>query len=378
MSPTSWSPTAAAELYGVGIDADSLQVDEAATAALREQLRPTRLGRDPLVSGRLAGDRGRTRASDRRRRRRQHAASPHGGLRWASTTGMIFQTPGPEEMYVAKEPVEGQECPQCGTSDVRRYPVGYYMGRGWSLSARPATSLAVDVPEEADNWPPFRRSPTTGRPRRPSGGPCEARPRTGKAQARAAPPRRSRPICSSTASCEMPARWKRMFMASSPNSSASRAPAPPARVRLTIAGTARRTRRTGASARSPPCGTRRREPRARREAGPHPDLADLDHRSGGSGRRAVAVQRDQLAVTLAGVPAGSSRPVPLHRRPAHAGTAVAGREHRPRVGRPAPRSPDRPAGPCLAESPGACPARRGTAPRDSSKSMPSRSKSARA
>ena len=33
---------------------------------------------------------------------------------------MIFQTPGPEEMYVVKRPVEGIECPQCGSTEITR------------------------------------------------------------------------------------------------------------------------------------------------------------------------------------------------------------------------------------------------------------------
>jgi ssDNA-binding Zn-finger/Zn-ribbon topoisomerase 1 len=70
---------------------------------------------------------------------------------------MIFQTPGPEAMTVEKVALEGQTCPACGSGDVARYPVGHYLGPRMVTKCQACYhSLAVDVPVEADNWPPFR------------------------------------------------------------------------------------------------------------------------------------------------------------------------------------------------------------------------------
>jgi hypothetical protein len=70
---------------------------------------------------------------------------------------MIFQTPGSEEMHVVKQPVEGEVCPKCGSTDIARYPVGHYKGPRIVTKCQACYhSLAVDVPTEADNWPPFR------------------------------------------------------------------------------------------------------------------------------------------------------------------------------------------------------------------------------
>lgn len=70
---------------------------------------------------------------------------------------MIFQTPGSEAMYVVKQPVQGEVCPQCGSTDIARYPVGHYKGPRIVTKCQACYhSLAVDVPRETDNWPPFR------------------------------------------------------------------------------------------------------------------------------------------------------------------------------------------------------------------------------
>jgi hypothetical protein len=70
---------------------------------------------------------------------------------------MIFQTPGSGEMYVVKQPVEGETCHECGSTDIARYPVGHYKGPRIVTKCQACYhSLTVDVPREADNWPPFR------------------------------------------------------------------------------------------------------------------------------------------------------------------------------------------------------------------------------
>ena len=70
---------------------------------------------------------------------------------------MIFQTPGPDQMYVKKQAVDGARCPECGSTDIKRYPVGHYLGPRIVTKCQSCYfSLAVDVPGESDNWPPFR------------------------------------------------------------------------------------------------------------------------------------------------------------------------------------------------------------------------------
>lgn len=70
---------------------------------------------------------------------------------------MIFTTPPTEAMTVVKEPVQGQTCPQCGSDDVRRYPVGWYKGPRMVVKCQACYhSLSVDRPALEDNWPPFR------------------------------------------------------------------------------------------------------------------------------------------------------------------------------------------------------------------------------
>jgi hypothetical protein len=70
---------------------------------------------------------------------------------------MIFQTPPATEMNVAKERVDGRTCPQCGSTDIERYPIGHYKGPRIVTKCQSCyCSLAIDVPAPADNWPPFR------------------------------------------------------------------------------------------------------------------------------------------------------------------------------------------------------------------------------
>jgi ssDNA-binding Zn-finger/Zn-ribbon topoisomerase 1 len=70
---------------------------------------------------------------------------------------MIFVTPPADAMTVVKAKVEGQTCPQCGSGDVARYPVGHFLGPRIVTKCQACYhSLAVDVPTEADQWPPFR------------------------------------------------------------------------------------------------------------------------------------------------------------------------------------------------------------------------------
>ncbi len=70
---------------------------------------------------------------------------------------MIFNTPPHGDLVVAKKPVEGVTCPQCGGSDVRRYPIGWFKGPRMVVKCQDCYhSLSVERPALEDAWPPFR------------------------------------------------------------------------------------------------------------------------------------------------------------------------------------------------------------------------------
>ena len=70
---------------------------------------------------------------------------------------MIFLTPGKDEMEVAKTPVSGQSCPECGSEDIARYPIGWCRGPRMVTKCQACYhSLSIDRPAFEDNWPPFR------------------------------------------------------------------------------------------------------------------------------------------------------------------------------------------------------------------------------
>jgi ssDNA-binding Zn-finger/Zn-ribbon topoisomerase 1 len=69
----------------------------------------------------------------------------------------IFATPAPEDLVVKKEPVAGRTCPECGSDDISRYPVGHFKGPRMVVKCQNCFHpLAVERPREEDNWPPFR------------------------------------------------------------------------------------------------------------------------------------------------------------------------------------------------------------------------------
>jgi hypothetical protein len=70
---------------------------------------------------------------------------------------MIFQTPGRDQMDVVKAPVVGLQCPACGSTDVARYPIGWYKGPRIVTKCQACYhSFSVDRPRPEDRWPPFR------------------------------------------------------------------------------------------------------------------------------------------------------------------------------------------------------------------------------
>ncbi|ODU02970.1 MAG: hypothetical protein ABS81_15865 [Pseudonocardia sp. SCN 72-86] len=68
------------------------------------------------------------------------------------------QTPPTEErIHVERVPVEGLTCPNCGSDDIRRYPIANHLGPRIATTCQKClTSLKVERATEADNWPPFR------------------------------------------------------------------------------------------------------------------------------------------------------------------------------------------------------------------------------
>ena len=70
---------------------------------------------------------------------------------------MIFTTPTAREMVVRKTSLPGRECPDCGGSDIARYPVGHYKGPRMVTKCQNCYhTLEVERPVLDDNWPPFR------------------------------------------------------------------------------------------------------------------------------------------------------------------------------------------------------------------------------
>jgi hypothetical protein len=70
---------------------------------------------------------------------------------------MIFQTPGPDQMDVVKIRVHALTCPTCGSTDIARYPIGWYKGPRIVIKCQACYhSLSVQRPQLEDNWPPFR------------------------------------------------------------------------------------------------------------------------------------------------------------------------------------------------------------------------------
>lgn len=65
--------------------------------------------------------------------------------------------PAEEQLTVVREPVPGATCPECGSDDVRRYPVATHQAARMVTKCQACLySLAVDRPTEHDRWPAFR------------------------------------------------------------------------------------------------------------------------------------------------------------------------------------------------------------------------------
>lgn len=70
---------------------------------------------------------------------------------------MIFVTPPAEELSVPKAKVEGRTCPECGSGEILRYPIGSHLGPRMVVKCQTCFhTLELQRPEAEDNWPPFR------------------------------------------------------------------------------------------------------------------------------------------------------------------------------------------------------------------------------
>jgi hypothetical protein len=71
---------------------------------------------------------------------------------------LIYTTPaGDEPLVVEKVHLEGVVCPQCGATEVSRYPIAYYTGPRIIEKCQACYAVVtLRRPVEADQWPPFR------------------------------------------------------------------------------------------------------------------------------------------------------------------------------------------------------------------------------
>lgn len=72
---------------------------------------------------------------------------------------LLFPRPEETRLAVGRQPVEAN-CPSCGSSDVRRYPVANFIGPKMVTKCQSCFHhVAVEEPKLDEAWPPWR-SPT--------------------------------------------------------------------------------------------------------------------------------------------------------------------------------------------------------------------------
>jgi hypothetical protein len=71
--------------------------------------------------------------------------------------GLVYPNP-PRDTVVERRPMdERTTCPECGSDDVRRYPVGWVRGPRIVVKCQACLhALSVERPTREDRWPPFR------------------------------------------------------------------------------------------------------------------------------------------------------------------------------------------------------------------------------
>lgn len=79
---------------------------------------------------------------------------------------LLFQAPHEEKVFVERVTVD-LSCPECGSDDVRRYPVANFIGPRMVTKCQDCFHhVSVDVPTEDDHWPPWRSATLDWKPSR--------------------------------------------------------------------------------------------------------------------------------------------------------------------------------------------------------------------
>jgi hypothetical protein len=73
------------------------------------------------------------------------------------TSRYISSTPSREELVVPRAQIDGATCPQCGGTDIQRYPVACAVGARMATTCQTCLDvLKLERPTAEDDWPPFR------------------------------------------------------------------------------------------------------------------------------------------------------------------------------------------------------------------------------
>jgi predicted RNA-binding Zn-ribbon protein involved in translation (DUF1610 family) len=69
----------------------------------------------------------------------------------------IQPRPTEQTLTVVRVQVADQTCPECGSADIRRYPIANEHGARIATKCQSCLhTLRIDRPREEDDWPPFR------------------------------------------------------------------------------------------------------------------------------------------------------------------------------------------------------------------------------
>ena len=71
---------------------------------------------------------------------------------------IVYPDPGRDAgpLVVEKTPVSDMVCPECGSTDVSRYPIAWFKGPRMVVKCQSCYhALSVERPKPEDRWPPF-------------------------------------------------------------------------------------------------------------------------------------------------------------------------------------------------------------------------------
>ena len=73
------------------------------------------------------------------------------------TDSIIYPPPTEKYLFAKKEDVPGEQCPKCGSTDVKRYPIACYIGARIVCKCQNCFHiLKMERPSLRDKWPPYR------------------------------------------------------------------------------------------------------------------------------------------------------------------------------------------------------------------------------